>query len=248
VARGAEFWRNTRYEDAEAEFRAAILLAPEEAVLHADLGFVLGCKGDGDGEIAEEREALRLDPNNELAHYNLGVRLGSKGDWDGTVTEEREVLRINPENESAHYNLGVALGRRGDSGGAIAEYREALRLNPKNENAHLNLGAALGEKGDLDGEITEERQALRLDPNNALAGLAQTLFFKVCGSSTRIAPKLVAITVSEFPTVGFSHTCIPNLKHLILDGSSRFCKEEPAVRKALTAATSFYRDRGLFLR
>ena len=50
--------------------------------------------------------------------------------------------------------------------------------------------------------------------------------------------ELVA-TVSEFLTVGFSHTCIPNSKRLILTGSSRFCKEEPAVRKALTAATGY---------
>jgi len=49
--------------------------------------------------------------------------------------------------------------------------------------------------------------------------------------------QLVA-TVSEFLTVGFSDTCIPNSKRLNLGGSSRFCKEEPAVRKALTAATS----------
>ncbi len=50
--------------------------------------------------------------------------------------------------------------------------------------------------------------------------------------------ELVA-TVSEFLTVGFSNTCIPNPKRLILTGSSGFCQEEPAVRKALTAATSY---------
>src|SRR5271157_4732722 len=46
-------------------------------------------------------------------------------------------------------------------------------------------------------------------------------------------------TVSDFLTVGSSHPCIPNSKHLLLAGSSRFGKEEPAVRKALAAATTY---------
>ena len=46
-------------------------------------------------------------------------------------------------------------------------------------------------------------------------------------------------TVSEFLTVGSSHTGIPNSKRLLLAGSLRFFTEEPAVRKALTAATSY---------
>jgi hypothetical protein len=45
-------------------------------------------------------------------------------------------------------------------------------------------------------------------------------------------------TVSEFLTVGSSHTCIPNTQCPILARSSRFYREEPAVRKALTAATA----------
>jgi hypothetical protein len=46
-------------------------------------------------------------------------------------------------------------------------------------------------------------------------------------------------TVSEFLTVGFSHASIPNSKRLMVARSSRFYKEEPAVGKALTAATRY---------
>jgi len=46
-------------------------------------------------------------------------------------------------------------------------------------------------------------------------------------------------TVSEFLTVGFSHACIPDLLRPMLTRTVRYCKEEPAVRKALTAATSY---------
>ena len=169
LARAGEFYRGKRYADAEAELRAAVRLAPEDAELHDDLGVALGSKGDWDGEITEEREALRLDPNNEMAHLNLGAALGNRGDLDGAIAEEREALRLDPNNEKAHANLGVALGNKGDWDGEIAEYREALRLDPNNEKAHVNLGAALGNKGDWDGEIAEERETLRLNPKNASA-------------------------------------------------------------------------------
>jgi hypothetical protein len=55
-------------------------------------------------------------------------------------------------------------------------------------------------------------------------------------------PHLVAITVSEFLTVSSFHTCNPDTKRRLLAASSRFYREEPAVRKALTAATSFSYD------
>jgi tetratricopeptide (TPR) repeat protein len=169
VARGAEFFQGKRYADAEAEFREAVRLDPENADLHVNLGATLGNEGDWDGEIAEEREALRVDPNNESAHVDLGAALGAQRDWNDEIAQEREALRLNPNNDMAHNNLGAALGGKGDWDGEIAHEREALRLNPNNEFAHVNLGRALGAKGDWDGAIAQEREALRLNPNNANA-------------------------------------------------------------------------------
>jgi hypothetical protein len=46
-------------------------------------------------------------------------------------------------------------------------------------------------------------------------------------------------TVSGFLTVGSSHTWISNSERLLFAGSLRFFTGEPAVRKALTAATNY---------
>ena len=168
-ARGAAYMRETRYADAEKEYRAALRLAPQDADLHFNLGIALGQEGNPDGAIAEFREVLRLNPNHEWAHANLGIALGNKGDWDGEIAEEHEALRLNPNNDFAHVDLGVALGGKGDWDGETAEEREALRLNPKNEFAHVYLAMALGAKGDGDGQIAEDREALGLNPNNEFA-------------------------------------------------------------------------------
>ena len=169
TARGAAYMRETRYADAEKEYRAAIRLAPQDADLHFNLGIAIGQEGNPDGAIAEFREVLRLNPNHEWAHANLGIALGNKGDWDGEIAEEREALRLNPKNEFAHVNLGMALGNKGDWDGQVAQEREALRVNPNNALAHDLLAAALGNKGDMDGAIAEFREAVRLNPKDAEA-------------------------------------------------------------------------------
>jgi tetratricopeptide (TPR) repeat protein len=153
VARGAEFVQAKRFADAEAEFRAAVRLDPQNAELHVDLGAALAYKGDWDGMIAEDQEALRLEVNNDDAHFALGGALGRKGDWDGDIAEQREALRLNPNNALAHGELGTALWQKGDWDGAIAECREALRLNPNPDSAHYNLGVALEQKGDRQGAL-----------------------------------------------------------------------------------------------
>jgi tetratricopeptide (TPR) repeat protein len=169
MAHGAQFYLAKHYADAEAEFRAALRLDPENADLHVGLGATLGNEGDWGGEIAEEREALRLNPDNELAHLDLGEALGKSGDLEGEIAAYREASRLDPNSEDAHFFLGRALSRKGDWDGAIAQYCEVLRLNPEDENAHVRLGWALAMKGDLDRAITEYREALRLNPNNDTA-------------------------------------------------------------------------------
>ena len=171
VARGAEFMQAKRYADAEAEYRAAIRLEPQDADLHSSLGVVLACKGDWDGEVPEEREALRLNPKDETAHLRLGAALGKNGDLDGEIREYREALRLNPDDEYGHDQLGIALWHKGDLDGEITEFREVLRLQSDNEFARYKLIKALMQKGDWDGATTEYREALRLNPNNDMAHL-----------------------------------------------------------------------------
>jgi tetratricopeptide (TPR) repeat protein len=166
AARGAEFFQNHHYAEAEAEYRAAVRLDPQNSDLHVALSRALNSENELDEGLREAREALRLNPNNDMAHFSEGYSLRRKGDLDGAIAEFREALRLNPKNDMAHVNVGIALASKGDLDGAAAEFREALSLNPKNDAAHVALGVTLGQRGDIDGEIAEEREAVRLNPRN----------------------------------------------------------------------------------
>jgi tetratricopeptide (TPR) repeat protein len=131
VARGADLAQKAQYDQAEQEYRAALLLDSQDADLYASLAGVLGQQQKWGDAASAARKALGLNPNNDLAHATLGAALGGKGDWDGAISEEREALRLNPNNERAHATLAIALELKGDLRGAMEEYRAAYILDPK---------------------------------------------------------------------------------------------------------------------
>ena len=170
VARGAEFSEKFQFEQAEQEYRAALMLDPQNEDLLVSLGCALlnqhNQQKNDDADLVA-REALRLNPNDARAHFVLAGALDDKGDWDGAIPEYREALRLDPDRRGDHWVLGRALFHKGNWDGAIIEYREFLRWYPKYGPAHADLGHALVGKGEWDGAIAEYREALRLYPKDA---------------------------------------------------------------------------------
>jgi serine/threonine protein kinase/tetratricopeptide (TPR) repeat protein len=156
-------------ERAADAYRQAVVLAPNNAVLHNDLGHALGRVGNSEGEVAEYREAIRLDPSYAWPHNNLGSCMLRKGDLNGAIAECREAIRLEPRFPLAHYNLGRALRMNGDLAAALAADQTSVRLNPTSANAHHELGVVLYANKDVDEAITEYRKAIRLSPRLAAA-------------------------------------------------------------------------------
>jgi len=167
AARGAQFEREDRFADAEAEYRAGLRLDPQDPQLHNGLAWALNSLGDPDGAITEFLKTVSLDPNSGDPHYYIGLVLDNKGDGEGAIQQYREALRLDPNNAKCHDSLGSAIERKGNLEGAIVEYRAAVRVDPKDAHIHSRLAGALDSKGDLDGAIAEYREAARLDPNSA---------------------------------------------------------------------------------
>ena len=98
VALGAELFYKGQYAQAEQEYRAALLLDPQNSSLYVGLANILDRQNKWDDAVAADREAIHLNPNDDMPHNNLGVVLGRKGDWDGAISEEREALRFETES------------------------------------------------------------------------------------------------------------------------------------------------------
>jgi tetratricopeptide (TPR) repeat protein len=99
MARGAEFFQKHQYDQAEQEYRAALLLNPQSADLYMNLAYILDQQKKWDDAATAAREALRLNPNSGLAHNFLGLALEMKGDRQGALDEYRLALARDPNNE-----------------------------------------------------------------------------------------------------------------------------------------------------
>jgi serine/threonine-protein kinase len=168
-AAAADFERQQLYPQAEAEYRAAIRIDPNNAALQSALGHVLLQERKWDEAISVLRAAIALQPDDAVAHNNLGVALQTVGSVADAIPEFREAIRLQPDFLEAHSNLGDALDKLNDLTGSIAEYHEVLRLKPDDAPAHFRLGRVDYKQGDSDGAVDEYREAIRLQPGFALA-------------------------------------------------------------------------------
>jgi Flp pilus assembly protein TadD len=60
-----------RFEEATAQFKAALVFNPDDAITHNNLGVALAQQGRMDDAMAQFKEALRLKPDYVDAQKNL---------------------------------------------------------------------------------------------------------------------------------------------------------------------------------
>jgi TonB family protein len=170
LLQAANLLQAREWAEAEREIRAALALAPDNALLHLDLSAVLpSSQGEAgwNAAIVEDREALRLDSGLALAHLHIAVARRQQGDTQAAIAESREVVRMDPDDARAWDHLARALEAAGDLEGALATFKEAIARNPEGAFPHRDLAVLLEKKGDLDGALAQAREAVRIAPNRA---------------------------------------------------------------------------------
>ncbi len=168
LLQAAKLLQARAWGDAEKEIRAAIVIEPDNALLHLDLSAVLPSSQGEPGwnaAIAEDREALRLEPGLALAHFHIATALRQQGDTAGAIAESREVVRLDPDDGRAWIQLARLQEEAGDVDGALAAYQQALTLSPDQAFSHRDLAELLEKKGDLNGALAQAREAVRIAPD-----------------------------------------------------------------------------------
>ena len=156
-------------DEAVACYRQLLLLKPDFAPAHNNLGNALCEQGKLEEAEASYRQALALQPDLASAHNNLGTVLFEQGKLDGAVRCYRAALILEPGYAEALGNLGAALHHQGKLDEAEASIRRALAIRPDFAGAHDNLGTVLWEQGKLEDAEASTRRALALAPGFARA-------------------------------------------------------------------------------
>jgi len=143
----------------------ALVIYPDFAEAHSNLGNVLQEQGKLDDAITSYRKALALNPHHAEAHYNLGNALKEQEKLDDAAESYRNALAVHPDFSEAHSNLGNVLKEQGKLDDAVTSYHKALAINPDYAEAHYNLGNALKEQEKLDDAAASYRKALAINPD-----------------------------------------------------------------------------------
>jgi Flp pilus assembly protein TadD len=160
-----------RRADAEAAYRDALALEPDNATALTNLGVLLADLDRPDEAEACHRHAIERAPDDASAHTNLGLLLQAQRRHAEAEARQRCAVALAPERSEVHTNLGNLLADHGDPREAESHLRRALALASDAAPAQQNLGVFLAAQGrDADAEAAF-RAALALRPTYPLAEL-----------------------------------------------------------------------------
>jgi tetratricopeptide (TPR) repeat protein len=135
IASAIALYEQGKFCEAIKKLQEAIVIEPENATAHFNLGIALKTIGSLDGAITEYRAATRLQPGFAEVYVNLGVALKAKEDLDGAIHAYREAIRLAPQDADAHFNLGLALEAQGQWQAAAEAFEAYARLSPNARDA-----------------------------------------------------------------------------------------------------------------
>ena len=104
---------------AEAEYRRALELAPQNASATSRLALLLSNLGHLDEAVALGERAIALEPLRVNSHANLGTYLISLGRYDEAEAALRKAIELQPQSSTNYMSLTIIQILRGKPGAAV---------------------------------------------------------------------------------------------------------------------------------
>src|SRR5437762_1822782 len=104
---------------AEAEFRRALELAPQNAAVTSNLAILMSELGRLDEAVAFGQQAIALEPLRAASHQNLAISLTALGRYDEAEAALRKATELQPQSATSYYRLAVIQILRGKPGAAV---------------------------------------------------------------------------------------------------------------------------------
>lgn len=174
--RGYALLEKNDWSAAEAEFQAALKIAPDKAVAWNNLGLACAQQRKQREAITAYNKAIALKKGSfAAAHFNLGQVLRETGDLAGAETAFRKAIReSNGTHPYAHIALGVLLKERGDFKAAVQNYKLAiLQSGDTLPVVHYNLALALEHLDSTRDAVREYQTYLSQSPKGLNADSAR---------------------------------------------------------------------------
>ena len=173
---GSLYVRQRRFEQAEAELRAAMRIEPQFVPAYVNLADMYRGQGrDGDCEKFL-RDGLRQVPENAELHHALGLALVRQKRLPDALTELRKAAALAPDSARFAYVYAVGLHSGGKGDAAMQVLEQALKRHPGDRDILLALATFSRDAGHPAKAREYAARLLALAPQDAEArGLLQSL-------------------------------------------------------------------------
>ena len=157
------------FSGAEAEFKEALKLNPNDAGAYLKLGTLQNERGATDDAVQTYVEAAKHNPK-EVGFFLLaGGIYEDKKDWDHAKQMYQKVLAVQPENPIASNNMAYAMLQQGGNVDVAFQMAQtAHRLLPDNPSSSDTLGWAFYHKHVYTSAIDLFKEAVKKNPSSVL--------------------------------------------------------------------------------
>lgn len=133
-----------RRDEAEAEYRKGLALAPAATGGRLNLAHLLRESGRHDEALAAYAAVLTAEPDNPATHIGASLALSAAGRGEEALAAARKAKTNNAAQAAeAHNAAAVALDRLGRHAEAADSFRRALESDPTHPRAVTGLASAL---------------------------------------------------------------------------------------------------------
>jgi len=153
-----------RFDDAAAEFEAALAAQPGSPVAQEGLGRVYYRKGDY-AKALPLLEGLAAQTRDPVVLQQLAYAAEKTGDRERAIATYRDVLAVEPRAVVARGLLAESLMAAGRKDDAIGVLQEGLQRTPEAPQLQRGLGSALERTGRSAEAAAAYREYARLAPN-----------------------------------------------------------------------------------
>jgi tetratricopeptide (TPR) repeat protein len=137
-----------RFGDAEGLLRKLVVVHPNDAAAHLQLGRMLAISGKNAEAAAEMEAGLKLDPADRKAERDLADLYADSGKLDQAQKLYGELLVSNPNDAELHYGVGRMLLKQKQFAQAEQELLRTVQLQPELGTAYGELAIAADENKD----------------------------------------------------------------------------------------------------
>jgi Flp pilus assembly protein TadD len=127
--RGNQHAQEGQFEDAIAEYQAALAAAPDHVSAMTNLGVAYYNTGQLEKAIAQYQAALDIAPNDADIHSNLAAAHVQVGDLDAALQEYQKAVELDPDLAQARFGLGVVYAELGEDAKAIEAFEQFQALD-----------------------------------------------------------------------------------------------------------------------